>query len=156
MTCKGGALHWMPGVPVCAYAAVAEHNGRLHQSVEGRLVTIINHKGTLYCIDRLCYHAGLPLTDGVVVEDIEDTPCLDCPWHHYKVSLATGEGFYRGLEFVDGKPVPTGWKSKGRKQRTHEVEVRDDGIVYVHIDDGSDGAAVDSDRFATRPDKQNV
>lgn len=61
--------------------------------------------------------------------DIEDGvcghTCLVCPWHHYKISITTGEGFYQNL---DRK-----WVSKGKVlQRVHDVEERDGG-VYVRF-----------------------
>ena len=28
-------------------------------------------------------------------QDIEDISCVVCPWHHYKISLITGEGYYQ-------------------------------------------------------------
>jgi hypothetical protein len=54
-----------------------------------------------------------------------------------QISLKTGEGLYLDLK--------SQIKSKGVKQRTHEVQVRDDG-VYVRV--VADGTAVESDRYA--------
>ncbi len=74
--------------------------------------------------------------------DIEDGvcghTCLVCPWHHYKISITTGEGFYQNL---DRK-----WVSKGKPlQRVHDVEERDGG-VYVRFKAGGEVA---SDSYAS-------
>ena len=74
--------------------------------------------------------------------DIEDGvcghTCLVCPWHHYKISITTGEGFYQNL---DRK-----WVSKGKiLQRVHDVEERDDG-VYVRFNTFEHEVA--SDKYA--------
>jgi nitrite reductase/ring-hydroxylating ferredoxin subunit len=77
-----------------------------------------------------------------VAGDIEDGvcghTCLVCPWHHYKISITTGEGFYQNL---DRK-----WVTKGKAlQRVHEIEERDGG-VYVRFNDTEDEVA--SDKYA--------
>lgn len=41
---------------------------------------------------------------------MKEHPCVICPWHHYYISLKTGESFYLDL---DRK-----YKSKGQRQRT--------------------------------------
>jgi hypothetical protein len=74
--------------------------------------------------------------------DIEDGvcghSCLVCPWHHYKISITTGEGFYQNL---DRK-----WVSKGKiLQRVHDVEERGDG-VYVRFNTFEHEVA--SDKYA--------
>ena len=74
--------------------------------------------------------------------DIEDGvcghTCLVCPWHNYKVSITTGEGFYQNL---DRK-----WVSKGKAlQRVHDIEERDGGI-YVRFN--SNEHEVASDKYA--------
>jgi hypothetical protein len=70
---------------------------------------------------------GAPLLHG----DIEDVPghgdCITCPWHHYQISLRTGERLYHDMERkLCALP---------KKQRTHEVrEVN--GDVQVRLRGG--------------------
>lgn len=85
-----------------------------------------------------------PLVEGPI-EDLAGTPVVVCPWHHYHISLRTGEGLYQSLD--------KRWKSKGVKQRTHPTLVHNDG-VYVKVGGrvgpaGSDGR-LDSDVYCDR------
>ena len=77
-----------------------------------------------------------------IAGDIEDGvcghTCLVCPWHNYKISITTGEGFYQNL---DRK-----WVSKGNiLQRVHDIEQRDGG-VYVRFNTTEHEVA--SDKYA--------
>jgi nitrite reductase/ring-hydroxylating ferredoxin subunit len=122
------------------HAAVPEADGR------ERFVSVIRHGGVLYCLDSTCYHAGGPLLAGDI-EDVDGRACVSCPWHAYKVTLDTGEKLYRSTEKgPDGKLVPAGIKSVGKRQRVHAVkEVPGEGI-FVQLLLG--GAPVDSDSYA--------
>ena len=77
---------------------------------------VLSDGSLVWCLDRVCYHMGGPLEQG----DIEDLgaaggPVVICPWHRYKIALAGGEGLYQS--------APGVWKSKGKRQRVHEVRV---------------------------------
>jgi len=79
------------------------------------------------------------------IEDLDDTPVVVCPWHHYHISLRTGEGLYQSLD--------KRWKSKGVKQRTHPTLILNH-TVYVRVEGrvgpaGSTGR-VDSDVYGDR------
>ena len=85
-----------------------------------------------------------------MVGDIEEAggvSCVSCPLHSYKVTLATGEKLYRATEMVDGKLVPLGWRSAGRRQRVHAAEERGGG-VWVQLD--GDRTPLESDKYACR------
>lgn len=71
---------------------IVKNGFRAHFTVEGRFVSVVLHKrtGRLYCLDSPCHHAGGPLGEGKIV-DIEDIPCIACPWHNWLVALDTGE-----------------------------------------------------------------
>lgn len=61
---------------------------------------------------------------------------IKCPWHAYHIAVETGEGLYMGMDMAldargRSQPSPPKVKSKGVKQRTHFVEVRDDEDVFV-------------------------
>ena len=64
-------------------------------------------------MDATCYHMGAPLLHG----DIEDIPghgsCITCPWHHYQISMSTGERLYQDMDHQTCT-LP-------KKQRVHDV-----------------------------------
>lgn len=127
---------------------VSPSENRLHLAVDGRFVSVIAHGGRLYCVDSACFHAGGPLALGEI-EELNDDPCLVCPWHSYVVRLADGQKFYQSASpGPDGKLQPGAWKSVGRRQRTHRVEARPDGL-YVQLDLGG---ALASDEYARLPE----
>lgn len=117
--------------------AFEEHSeGRMHLNIGGRYVSIIRHKDQLHCIDSVCFHAGGPLALGDIEEMEEGNPCLVCPWHFYHVSILNGEKWYQAAQpGEDGKLHAGNWKSVGRRQRVHDVELREDGLyVRLHLD----------------------
>lgn len=135
-----------PFVKVCELDELRRHGDRVHVLLGDRHVSLINHRGEVYCLDSLCYHAGGPLGIGDI-EDVGGRACLSCPWHLYKVTLESGEKLYGStrLDEATGKLVPDGVKSAGVRQRTHEVEKRADGW-YVRL--RLDGSHVESDKYA--------
>ena len=84
--------------------------------------------GGVVALDEFCYHHGGPLSGG----DVEELPggrCVVlCPWHKYRIDVRGGDCVYVGVDPATGA---TAWKSKGVKQRTHPVDVRADGSVWV-------------------------
>ncbi|XP_071789502.1 Rieske domain-containing protein-like [Asterias amurensis] len=98
--------------------------------VSNRKVTIFFQDVRFYVLDFHCYHAGGPLDVGNI-EEVNGVSCVVCPWHKYKISLGSGEGFYQSIDPHDRKKPPC-WKSKGVKQRTHHIEVRGQ-TVYVKL-----------------------
>lgn len=69
--------------------------------------------------------------------------CIICPKHKYKITLAQGEGIYKGTDPRQKPPVPR-WYSKGLKQRTHTV-TETNGEVYVKL--SVEPSWVDSDYY---------
>ena len=115
-------------------------------ALQGRYVTVVQHGGQLFCLDSICFHAGGPLGLG----DLEELPggqaCLSCPWHYYLVSLDSGEKWYQGTVVgPDGRLLPGPWKSIGQRQRTHAVERRADGGIWVQL---STEGSLASDEYA--------
>ena len=135
-----------PFVKVCELDELRRHGDRVHVLLGDRHVSLIFHRGEVYCLDSLCYHAGGPLGIGDI-EDVGGRACLSCPWHLYKVTLDTGERLYGATRFDDrGALVPDGVATAGRRQRTHEVQRRPDGwYVRLRLD-----GELESDKFATR------
>ena len=111
-------------------------------SVRTREIAVWKHHNGYFSLDNACYHHGAPLSNGDI-EDFDGKSCIVCPWHGYRITLESGEGLYWGLsEDLQSKCV----KSKGIKQRAHDVIVRD-GKIYVKVN--VDGASIASDFYAS-------
>ncbi|XP_054108091.1 Rieske domain-containing protein isoform X2 [Callithrix jacchus] len=67
---------------------------RMTAVVHDREVVIFYHRGEYHAMDIRCYHSGGPLHLGDI-EDFDGRPCIVCPWHKYKITLATGEALKR-------------------------------------------------------------
>ncbi|XP_069608063.1 Rieske domain-containing protein [Ranitomeya imitator] len=116
---------------------------RIRTTVNDREIVLFHHLGYFHALDLRCYHAGGPLHLGEI-EDINGQACVVCPWHKYKIVLETGEGLYQGVNPQDPKQSKK-WFSKGKKQRTHKVIVKN-GDIYVALSDINE--EFDSDFFA--------
>ena len=117
---------------------------KVQARVHNRFVPVFNLNGKLHCLDAVCYHAGGPLTVGDI-EEIDGKACVRCPWHNYCVTVETGEKLYQKLvRTEDGKMVPGGWDSVGKRQRTHRAFERN-GEVLVVLDVEGD---CESDKYA--------
>ncbi|CAD5119756.1 DgyrCDS8351 [Dimorphilus gyrociliatus] len=114
---------------------------RTTAEVGGRKVTVFALKTSFYALDDKCYHAGGPLELGDI-EEINNDLCIVCPWHKYIIKLSSGEGVYQGIDPATKK---TEWKTKGVKQRVHEVVV-ENGHVYVRL---NLAGKLDCDRYYT-------
>ena len=95
--------------------------------VSGRHLILLRRAGRVFAMDATCYHMGAPLLHG----DVEDVPghgaCIACPWHHYQISLGTGERLYQDMQ----RQICT----LPKKQRVHETREAD-GVVYVRLSGG--------------------
>lgn len=76
-------------------------------------------------------------------QEIADKLCIICPKHKYKISLANGEGIYKGTDPREKPPVSR-WYSKGVKQRIHTV-TETNGDVYVKLSE--DTCWIESDFY---------
>ncbi len=54
--------------------------------VDGREILAINAHGNVYCLSARCTHAGAPLAEGEVEDDV-----LTCPWHGSQFKISNGE-----------------------------------------------------------------
>lgn len=79
----------------------------------------------------------------MISQELGGKLCIICPNHKYKISLAKGEGIYKG---VDPNACPPGprWYSKGVKQRVHTV-TETNGDVYVKLSE--DRGWIESDYY---------
>jgi nitrite reductase (NADH) small subunit len=58
----------------------------LSVEAEGISVALFNIDGQIYALDNTCPHAGGPLGEGTLIEDI-----VRCPWHGWRYNVRTGE-----------------------------------------------------------------
>jgi nitrite reductase/ring-hydroxylating ferredoxin subunit len=54
--------------------------------VNGKEIMVINNNGQLFCLEARCTHAGAPLAEGTIKDDI-----LTCPWHGSKFKISNGK-----------------------------------------------------------------
>lgn len=117
-----------PTVPTwaCVGAETAIPPGSCKRVVVQERDVVVFHlrEGGFHCIDAACYHTGGPLPLGDI-ENADQRCYVVCPWHRYKIDLKTGEGL-----LVD--PSSGRLKSKGKRQRTHEIKV-ENGALFVKI-----------------------
>ena len=123
----------------------------------------------LMCIDSICSHMGGPLVEGEIEEcvtvsassssssaSLSDTntgtvrtmtqthPVIICPWHRYRFSLLTGEGFYQSLQRQ--------WTSKGVRQRNHRLRIVDQQ-VHVSVNRSKHPNYKDTDHYNIKTDE---
>jgi NAD(P)H-dependent nitrite reductase small subunit len=53
--------------------------------VQNVAVALFNLEGQIYALDNMCQHAGGPLGEGKIKDDI-----VICPWHGYRYQIKTG------------------------------------------------------------------
>eukprot|EP00462_Mataza_sp_D1_P005027 CAMPEP_0175098608 /NCGR_PEP_ID=MMETSP0086_2-20121207/5961_1 /TAXON_ID=136419 /ORGANISM="Unknown Unknown, Strain D1" /LENGTH=191 /DNA_ID=CAMNT_0016372297 /DNA_START=73 /DNA_END=648 /DNA_ORIENTATION=- len=140
-------------VAVCLLEELKPFSQQVFQ-VHQRQVLLVRRGKVLHALDAICYHMGGPLQTGKIV-DIEDIDeqrvhcreAIVCPWHSYRITLDTGEGWYRA---GSGH-----WKSKGFRQRVHHVRVvksetdNEKHVVWVTL---SSGKFLPSDEYCNRKD----
>ena len=150
---------------------LAANGQRAHVVIQQRRVTVVRHVDgeaganaapRLYCIDSSCGHAAGPLGAGVVA-DIEDIPCIRCPWHNFLFALDTGERVHRdfapppeptGNSFMATmramtyplQPVPDTVAGSCRRggrveQRVFPVELTSEGVISIDVPEVLTGKA---------------
>ncbi|TMW64241.1 hypothetical protein Poli38472_012863 [Pythium oligandrum] len=118
-----------------------------------RSILLINLKGQVFCIDQTCYHHGGPLANGDI-EELAGKITIKCPWHAYHIAIETGEGLYMGVDMAFGpggklERTSPRVKTKGVKQRTHFVQIRNGDEVFVADSSQIPGASpIESDIYA--------
>ena len=112
-------------------------------TTNGREIAVFKHQSKFYALDNGCYHHGGGLLNGDI-EMLDGKACVVCPWHGYRITLAEGEGLYWGLD-ADLKTKKL--KSKGCKQRAHQVIVSEDDELLLEI---NTTGAIDSDHYQSQ------
>ena len=54
--------------------------------LRGNEILVVNRNMKFYCLDARCTHAGAPLAEGDLENDI-----LTCPWHGSRYNIRTGK-----------------------------------------------------------------
>jgi nitrite reductase/ring-hydroxylating ferredoxin subunit len=89
---------------VVARADEIPEGERLIVDVDGRKVGVFNVAGEYHAILHLCPHAGGPLCEGQLVEDVfaerpgeidhnPDRQFIACPWHGWTFDIKTGQSW---------------------------------------------------------------
>ena len=67
---------------------------RINEVLEGELrefilkeveILAVKYSGQIYCLQARCTHAGAPLVEGELNDDV-----LQCPWHGSRFNIKTG------------------------------------------------------------------
>ena len=85
-------------------------------TTNGKRLALFKINGTVHAIDNTCAHAGGPLCEGSLKDDV-----VTCPWHGSQFKVDTGKAV--------GGPAKTG-------VATYRVEIRGTD-VYVVLDSGA-------------------
>uniref|UniRef100_A0A9J7ZH83 Soluble Rieske-type ferredoxin domain-containing protein n=2 Tax=Cyprinus carpio TaxID=7962 RepID=A0A9J7ZH83_CYPCA len=68
----------------------------------------------IFYMPQICFNCSFSL---LPMKDFDGRPCIVCPWHQYKITLAEGEGLYQAC-------------SEGVKQRENTVAWPTDSDYY--------------------------
>jgi nitrite reductase/ring-hydroxylating ferredoxin subunit len=88
-----------------------------------------NAGGELFAVSRRCRHLGADLAGGSIADD----GCLECPWHHARYDVATGQmtrGPQGNFAKVPGLGATFQLLTRILPLRRGRTEQRD-GTVYV-------------------------
>jgi nitrite reductase/ring-hydroxylating ferredoxin subunit len=70
---------------VCSLDVIPPGSVKSFQIAE-KEVMVINKNGQLFCLQARCTHAGAPLAEGTIINDV-----LTCPWHGSQFNITNGE-----------------------------------------------------------------
>lgn len=95
----------------------------------GRSILLANWDGQIFASVPVCPHQSHPLA-GATVRDCQ----LECPWHHFRYDLRTGENVYPRNVYPLGAPDIDQERLQAdlHSLRMYAVEVRD-GNIYVEL-----------------------
>lgn len=86
MTMQPEQSHRTDFVTVAQTHEIPPGTGRTVE-VKGVWIALFNVDGTFYAVDNACPHAGGPLGEG----KLRDGGLVECPWHGWRFSIATGQ-----------------------------------------------------------------
>ena len=88
----------MPEFIKVANASDLPVGGALVVEVSGRQIALFNVNGEFYAMDNICVHRGGPLGEGFVDRN---NMTVQCPWHGWTYSLATGTSLIDSMAKVE-------------------------------------------------------
>ena len=74
------------GTKIAEKKDVQPGSGIAVESPDGKSVALFNVGGTICALDGTCPHAGGPLGEGSLEDDI-----VTCPWHGWSFNVKTGD-----------------------------------------------------------------
>ncbi|POM79483.1 Hypothetical protein PHPALM_2837 [Phytophthora palmivora] len=131
--CKLSEL--LPGSKKCIELPTSHRSDVLFNSSGQHFCMDLADQEPLFDANFTADHGG-PLVNGDI-EEMGGKTTIKCPQRPPAIAVETGEGLYKGVDMAMsplGKLLPSSprLKSKGVKQRTHFVELRNDGQdIYV-------------------------
>lgn len=57
--------------------------------IGGILIVVVNVADNFHAFQAVCPHKGGPLQEGVLDQEL-----IECPWHHHRFDVRTGENVY--------------------------------------------------------------
>ena len=72
-------------VEVCSVNDLEDSQGKMVE-VNGKQVALFKQGGSFYAINHVCPHAGGPLGEGALNDDL-----VTCPLHAYQFNIKTGQ-----------------------------------------------------------------
>lgn len=99
--------------------------------LDGRRILLVNLKGAFFAVDARCPHQAGPLDEGTLWGEI-----LECPWHHYRYDIRTGENLYPKNVYPSDLPF---LQQDLRPLRTYRVKVEGEDILVEARPAGSQG-----------------
>jgi nitrite reductase/ring-hydroxylating ferredoxin subunit len=66
--------------------------------ISGRTIALFNVNGEFFALDNTCFHRGGPLAEGFVDQN---NLTVQCPWHGWIYSLATGGCTFDSMSRVE-------------------------------------------------------
>jgi nitrite reductase/ring-hydroxylating ferredoxin subunit len=76
----------MPRTIAVAKLTDIQPGGSLIVEAEGISVALFNLHGRIYALENTCPHAGGPLGEGSLEDDV-----VVCPWHRWRYSIRSGQ-----------------------------------------------------------------
>lgn len=100
-------------------AVVETEHGRLAVGLAG---------GVPFAVSDRCRHLGASLGKGYVTEE----GCLECPWHHARYDVSTGEMRRgpQGIAFAAARGAVKAYTNRALKLKRYPVVERD-GVLYL-------------------------
>ncbi len=89
----------MTKVKVANVNELNEGQGKIVE-VNGKDIALFNIKGKFYAIDNTCLHAGGPVGEGELNENV-----VTCPWHGWQYDVTTGKSVMPGSVKVNSYKV---------------------------------------------------